>query len=64
MTFKAKGCNITNMEKHETIKLWVGTKKMIKRICAETGETMVKMVMRLVENEWDRLQVDKKIQAE
>ena len=39
----------------KTIKIWTDTHKLIKRICAETGESLVAMLHRIVQTEWKKV---------
>ena len=41
-----------------TIKLWAETRKLLRLIHALTGESMVKILHRLVEAEWQRVKKD------
>ena len=48
------------IERFVTIRIWVKTRKLLKKISAETGESMVKVLERLTQIEWVRLEEENK----
>ncbi len=43
-------------QQYQTIKIWKRTLKMLRNMYAETGEPMIKILDRLVEQEWQKSQ--------
>ena len=41
-----------------TIKVWISTRKLLRLISAETGESILKVIQRLASEEWGKLQND------
>ena len=53
-----------NKEKHKTPKsqttrIWIPTLKLLRKCYGETGEPQIKILDRLVREEWERIQKDK-----
>lgn len=46
----------TSINDYQTIRIWVKTHKRLRRIAAETGESIVQVLDRLSEQEWLRAQ--------
>jgi hypothetical protein len=44
-------------EPYTTTRIWVRTRRLLRKIAANTDESMVEVMQRLVRTEWDRVKM-------